>query len=45
MATAKADLCIYRDGVWYISTRRDGVAQVSFRYGGRGDVPLLGRFH
>ena len=41
----KADLCIFRDGVWYISTKRDGVADVMFSYGAPGDLPFVGNFH
>ena len=25
----KADLCIYRNGLWFVNTRLDGTAQVS----------------
>jgi hypothetical protein len=41
----KADLCIFRDGVWYVSTKRDGVVDVMFGYGMPGDLPLIGQFH
>ena len=42
----KADLRgIFRDGIWYISTKRDGAAQVVFGFGAKGDVPFLGRFN
>jgi len=36
----KADLAIFRDGTWYVSTNRDGNANVAFVYGTVGDKPL-----
>ena len=36
----KADLAIFRDGTWYVSTNRDGNANVAFIYGTAGDKPL-----
>ena len=36
----KADLAIFRDGNWYISTNRDGNANVAFIYGAPNDKPL-----
>ena len=41
----KADLCIFRDGTWYINTKRDGTVQATFVYGAAGDTPLAGKFH
>jgi hypothetical protein len=41
----KADLCLFRDGIWYVSTKRDGVADVIFSYGAAADLPMLGKFH
>ena len=36
------DLAVYRNGVWYLDTNRDGTAdQVVAFGGGAGDVPLL----
>ena len=28
----KADLCIFRDGTWYVNTKRDGTLQAIFEY-------------
>jgi uncharacterized protein (DUF1800 family) len=36
----KADLAIFRNGTWYVSTNRDGNANVSFIFGTAGDQPL-----
>src|SRR5262249_41086885 len=36
----KADPAIFRDGNWYVSTNRDGNANVAFVYGAPGDKPL-----
>ena len=41
----KADLCIFRDGVWYVNTKRDGTAQAMFVYGAAGDIPFGGHFY
>jgi hypothetical protein len=39
-----AALVIMRNGMWYVSTQRDGTVQNSFIFGTTGDVPLLGIF-
>jgi len=40
-ADGKADLVIFRGGVWYVSTNRDGVVTQSYGFGGPGDIPLI----
>jgi len=37
-----SDLVLFRNGVWFASTKQDGVADMIFNFGGPGDVPLLG---
>ncbi len=41
----KADLCVYRDGIWYVSTSRDWTVHAIFVYGGAGDIPIVGKFY
>ena len=41
----KADLCIFRDGIWYVNTKRDGTVQAIFGFGAAGDIPLTGHFY
>ena len=41
----KADLGIFRDGTWYISTRARRHGAGRFGYGAAGDTPLPGRFN
>jgi glucose/arabinose dehydrogenase len=37
-----ADLAIYRNGIWYIDTNRNGIADITVAFGGLpGDIPLL----
>jgi len=39
----KADLCIVRDGIWYVNTKRDTTVQAIFGYGTGTDIPLAWR--
>jgi hypothetical protein len=36
----KADLCIFRNGTWYVNTKLDGTIQATWAYGTGTDVPL-----
>jgi (2Fe-2S) ferredoxin len=40
------DLVLYRNGIWYADSNRDGIADFITAFGGApGDVPLLGDFN
>jgi hypothetical protein len=42
---ALSDFVVYRNGIWYADTNRDGVADLSVGFGGvPGDTPLLADF-
>ena len=36
----RADLCVVRNGIWYVNTQLNGTAQAAFGFGNGADTPL-----